>query len=236
MQLLVVEDDPALAQSLVEALGASGFQVRHAASANQAWDALWTGPVDVIVLDVMLPEGHDAGFVWAKSVRDADFRQPILFLTARDGLQDRLEGLRDGDDYLTKPFAVPELVARINALARRGELRAPAVQWRDVRFDPRARHVERAGQPVRLTAKEYDVLELFMTNPQRVFRREEILDRIWGAGFETPSNLVDVYVKNLRRKLGDDVVQTERGLGYRFPGEPSERSEAPGPAVEHEEP
>lgn len=235
MQLLIVEDDPAIADSLLEALGEVGFSVRHAGSAEAAWEALWSGPVDVIVLDVMLPEGPDAGFDWARGIRDADFHQPILFLTARDGLADRLQGLLDGDDYLTKPFAVPELVARVNALGRRGELRAPAVRWRDVRFDPKARHVERGGKPVRLTAKEYDVLELFMSNPQRVFRREEILDRIWGAGFETPSNLVDVYVKNLRRKLGDDVVQTERGLGYRFPGE-SEGSEGQAAGEEPDEP
>lgn len=219
MQLLIVEDDPAVAQSLLEALDAVGFSTRHAGSAQEAWEALWSGPVDVIVLDVMLPEGHDAGFSWAEGIRDADFRQPILFLTARDGLSDRLRGLQDGDDYLAKPFAVPELLARVNALGRRGEIRAPTVRWRDVRFDPKARHVERGGRPVRLTAKEYDVLELFMSNPRRLFRREEVLDRVWGAGFETPSNLVDVYVKNLRRKLGDDVVETERGLGYRFPGD-----------------
>lgn len=218
MQLLIVEDDPSLGSSLVEGLAALAFQTRLAVSAQAAWEALWSGPVDVIVLDVMLPEGPDAGFSWAAAVRDADFRQPILFLTAREALDDRLRGLEHGDDYLAKPFALSELAARLNALARRGELRSTEVTWRDVRFDPGARHVERAGVTVRLTAKEYEVLELFMLNPLRVYRREEVLDRIWGAGFETPSNLVDVYVKNLRRKLGDDLIATERGLGYRFPG------------------
>ena len=167
----------------------------------------------------MLPEGPDAGFAWAAAIRDADFRQPILFLTARDALDDRVRGLTHGDDYLMKPFALSELVARIQALSRRGELRGKEIVWRDVRFDPERRIVDLAGSQVRLTAKEYEVLELFMLNPRRVFRREEVLDRVWGAGFETPSNLVDVYVKNLRRKLGDDIIETERGLGYRFPGD-----------------
>lgn len=219
VNLLIVEDDPAVAQSLDEALGALGFATRMAGSAQVAWEALWSGPVDVIVLDVMLPEGPDAGFAWASAVRDADFHQPILFLTAREDLEDRLRGLVHGDDYLVKPFAVPELVARVNALARRGDVRPRTVRWRDVRLDVETRRVERADTPVRLTAKELDVLELFLLNPGRVFRREEVLDRVWGAGFETPSNLVDVYVKNLRRKLGDELIETVRGLGYRFPGE-----------------
>lgn len=219
MNLLIVEDDPAVAQSLDEALRALGLATRMAGSAQAAWEALWSGPVDVIVLDVMLPEGPDAGFAWASAVRDADFRQPILFLTAREDLEDRLRGLLHGDDYLVKPFAVPELVARVNALARRGDVRPRTVRWRDVRLDVETRRVERANMPVRLTAKELDVLEVFLLNPGRVFRREEVLDRVWGAGFETPSNLVDVYVKNLRRKLHDDLIETVRGLGYRFPGE-----------------
>ncbi|HZJ10091.1 MAG TPA: response regulator transcription factor [Trueperaceae bacterium] len=224
MHLLIVEDDPAVASSLDEALVGLGFDTRLADSAQAGWEALWSGPVDVIVLDVMLPEGPDAGFEWAAAVRDADFRQPILFLTAREALADRLRGLEHGDDYLMKPFALSELIARVNALARRGELRAQIGRWRDVVFDVSARHVELAGASVRLTAKELEVLELFMLNPRRMFRREEVLDRVWGAGFETPSNLVDVYVKNLRRKLGDDIIETERGLGYRFPGEEPEPS------------
>lgn len=219
MQLLIVEDDPSVAEALRAALAAQGFAPRLAASAEAAWESLWSGPVDVIILDVMLPEGPDAGFAWAAAIREADFRQPVLFLTARDSLDDRVRGLEHGDDYLMKPFAVSELVARVNALARRGELKGRVLTWRDVSFDPAKRIVSLTGVDVRLTTKEYEVLELFMLNPRRAFRREEVLDRVWGAGFETPSNLVDVYVKNLRRKLGDDIIETERGLGYRFPGE-----------------
>lgn len=219
MYLLIVEDDSSLAHALDEALSQSGFATRVAGSAQAAWEALWAGPVDLILLDVMLPEGDEAGFEWAAAVRDAEFRQPILFLTARESVPDRVRGLAHGDDYLAKPFALPELIARLQALGRRGDVRPRTVVWRDVVFDPAARSVTRGGQHVRLTAKELEVLELLLLSPGRVFRREEVLDRVWGAGFETPSNLVDVYVKNLRRKLGDELIETVRGLGYRFAGE-----------------
>ncbi len=219
MNLLIVEDDSALASTIDEALSHHGFSTRVAGSAQEAWEALWSGPVDLVLLDVMLPEGDEAGFEWAAAVREADFRQPILFLTARESLPDRVRGLDHGDDYLAKPFALPELVARLRALGRRGDVRPRVVAWRDVVFDPGARSVTKGDEPVRLTAKEIEVLELMLLAPGKVFKREEILDRVWGAGFETPSNLVDVYVKNLRRKLGDEIVETVRGLGYRFPGE-----------------
>lgn len=214
MRVLIVEDDPSVALALDEGLRAAGFDTVSAGSAEQAWQALWGAPVDLIVLDVMLPEGDEAGFEWAADVRAAEFRQPILFLTARETLPDRVRGLEYGDDYVAKPFALVELVARLKALSRRGEVRPRVVRWRDVTLEPELRSVRRDDALVRLTAKEYEVLELFMLNPGRAFRREEVLDRVWGAGFETPSNLVDVYVKNLRRKLGDDLLMTVRGLGY----------------------
>lgn len=219
MRLLIVEDDKSLARTLVDALEERGFDTVHAGSAQAAWEALWEGPVDLVLLDVMLPEGDTAGFEWAAAVRDADFRQPILFLTALESVPDRVRALSHGDDYLAKPFALPELEARLRALSRRGEIRPRTVKWEDVVFDVDGRSVWRAGSPVRLTAKEMDVLEVLMVAPGRVFRREELLDRVWGAGFETPSNLVDVYVKNIRRSLGADLIETVRGLGYRFPGE-----------------
>lgn len=219
MRLLIVEDDASLARALIEALQERGFETIHAGSAQEAWEALWSGPVDLVLLDVMLPEGDAAGFEWAAAVRDADFRQPILFLTALESVPDRVRGLSHGDDYLAKPFALPELEARLRALGRRGEIRPRTVSWRDISFDVDSRRVRRAGVPVSLTAKEMDVLEVLMLAPGRVFRREELLDRVWGAGFETPSNLVDVYVKNLRRDLGPDIIETVRGVGYLFPGE-----------------
>jgi len=216
MRVLIVEDDSAVAATLDDLLRSAGFETAVAASASSAWEALWGQPVDVVVLDVMLPEGAEAGFDWAADIRAADFRQPILFLTARDELLDRVRGLEYGDDYLAKPFAPTEVVARLRALARRGDIRPRQVAIGDVSIEPEFRTVRRAGAVVRLTAKEYEVLELFMLNPGRTYRREEVLDRVWGAGFESPSNLVDVYVLNLRRKLGDGVLATVRGLGYRL--------------------
>lgn len=216
MRVLVVEDDSAVAASLIDVLGAAGLATVHAGSATSAWEALWSQPFDVVLLDVMLPEGTEAGFDWAVDVRAADFRQPILFLTARDDLRDRVRGLEYGDDYLAKPFEPAELVARLRALARRGDVRPRQVSVGAVTIEPEFRTVRSAGTVVRLTAKEYEVLELFMLNPGRTYKREEVLDRVWGAGFESPSNLVDVYVLNLRRKLGDGILETVRGLGYRL--------------------
>ncbi len=222
MRLLIVEDDKSLARTLVDALEERGFDTVHADSAQAAWEALWAGPIDIVLLDVMLPEGDEAGFEWAAAVREAEFRQPILFLTALESVPDRVRGLSHGDDYMPKPFALTELEARLRALARRGEIRPRTVRRGDVTFDVENRAVWRGGAPVKLTAKEMDVLEVLLLAPGRVFRREELLDRVWGAGFETPSNLVDVYVKNIRRSLGADLIETVRGLGYRFPAvEPS---------------
>lgn len=215
MRVLVVEDDPVLAQTLLEGLQAHKFEVTNARSSHEAWDVLWGNTFDLFVLDVMLPEGNEEGFLLAAQIRDAGFRQPILFLTARETLTDRVRGLGVGDDYLPKPFALAELVARLKALYRRGEVRPSQVQWRDVLLLPEEKQVRLADEPVRLTAKEYEVVELFMLNPGRVFSRDEILERVWGLEYQAQSNLVDVYIKNLRAKLNGDMIETVRGMGYR---------------------
>jgi DNA-binding response OmpR family regulator len=218
MRLLIVEDEVSIAQTLAEGLKDKGFAPTVMHSATAAWEALWRAPFDLILLDVMLPEGDEAGFEFAQGVREAGFRQPILFLTARETLPDRVRGLEFGDDYLPKPFALAELIARLKALYRRGEMRPQAVAWRDVELLSETREVRLRGALLRLTAKEYEVLELFLLNPGRVFSRSEVLERVWGAGFDSPSNLIDVYIKNLRAKVSDGVIETVRGLGYRFPG------------------
>jgi DNA-binding response OmpR family regulator len=217
MNLLIVEDEKSLADTLRDSLEAHGFQPVCAYSAGEAWEVLWQHPFDLIVLDVMLPEGEEAGFRLSQEVRDAGFHQPILFLTARERLPDRVRGLEFGDDYLAKPFALAELIARLKALYRRGEIRPRQVVWRDVVLCVEERQVRLQDTPVRLTAKEYEVLELLMLNPGRVFTREDVLDRIWGLEFEPNSNLIDVYVGNLRTKLGEVIIETVRGMGYRFP-------------------
>lgn len=218
MRLLIVEDEPSLGSTLVESLAAQGFEPHLASSMTQAEAVIWEQPFDLILLDVMLPEGQEAGFELARALRESGFRQPILFLTARESVPDRVRGLEVGEDYLPKPFALAELVARLKALARRGEVKPQSIQLGDLELVCETRQVRYRGQPVRLTAKEYQVLELFALSPGRVFTREEILERVWGPGYESDSNLIDVYVKNLRRKLYEGVIQTVRGMGYRMEG------------------
>ncbi|WP_119276551.1 response regulator transcription factor [Calidithermus roseus] len=216
MRLLIVEDEPSLGSTLVESLAAQGFEPYLVSSVTQAEAVIWEQSFDLILLDVMLPEGQEAGFELARALRESGFRQPILFLTARESVPDRVRGLEVGEDYLPKPFALAELVARLKALARRGEVKPQSIQLDDLELVCETRQVRYRGQPVRLTAKEYQVLELFALSPGRVFTREEILERVWGPGYESDSNLIDVYVKNLRRKLYEGVIQTVRGMGYRM--------------------
>lgn len=217
MRLLVVEDETSLGQTLTESLGAQGFETALATSATQAESLVWERPFDLMLLDVMLPEGPEAGFELAKGLREAGFRQPILFLTAREALPDRVRGLEVGDDYLPKPFALAELVARLKALSRRGEVKPQVLKLgADLEIALEKREVRYQGNLVRLTAKEYQVLELLALNQGRIFTREEILERIWGPGFESDSNLIDVYVKNLRKRLYEGIIDTVRGMGYRL--------------------
>ena len=217
MRLLVVEDEPSLGQTLSESLSAQGFQPHLVGSAKEAERTVWEEPFDLFLLDVMLPEGEEAGFELAMALREAGVRQPILFLTAREALPDRVRGLEVGDDYLAKPFALAELVARLKALSRRGEVKPQVVRVGEgLEIALEKREVRLHGQFIRLTAKEYQVLELFALSPGRVFTREEVLERIWGPGFESDSNLIDVYIKNLRKRLYEGVVETVRGMGYRL--------------------
>lgn len=218
IKVLLVEDDPGLATTLVEGLDAHGFEVTHAPSATAAWETTWQAPFDVAILDVMLPEGCDAGFELARQMRESEFTQPILFLTARETVPDRVRGLEIGEDYLPKPFALAELAMRVKSLHRRGDVRPRVLRWQDLEWLPEHRQITRDGDLVRLTGKEYEVAELLLGSPGRVFTRADMLERIWGLDFEANSNVVDVYVKNLRAKLGNDVVETVRGVGYRFPG------------------
>jgi len=217
MRVLIVEDDLSLAETLRDGLQAQGLTVLLAHERTTAWELAWRSPFDLAVLDVMLPNDDDGGFHLARDLREAGFRQPILFLSARDAVPDRVRGLDLGDDYLPKPFALDELLARLKALFRRGDGRGSVLRWRDVEVLPVERLAKRGGAAVKLTNKEFDVLTLLMQHPGRAFTRAEILDRVWGLGFETDSNVLDVYVSNLRAKLGDEVVETVRGVGYRGP-------------------
>ena len=182
-------------------------------------DALWMAqahPYDAIVLDVMLP-GLD-GFETCRRLRGSGVWAPVLMLTARDAVEDRVAGLDSGaDDYLTKPFSLAELLARLRALARRGQVERPTeLVVGDLRLDPAGRRVWRGDDEVHLSAKEFALLETFMRRPGQVLSRLQLLEQAWDFAYDNRSNVVDVYVRYLRQKLGRDRVETVRGAGYRL--------------------
>jgi two-component system response regulator MprA len=213
-RILVVDDDRRLRDLLRRAFEAEGFEVEAAEDGGRALAAIAERAFDVVVLDVLMP-GVD-GLGVARRLRGRGDPTPILMLTARDAVPDRVAGLEAGaDDYLVKPFALDELIARVRALLRRASGEAgELLRFADVELDPRTREVRRAGRPVELTAKEFDLLELFLRRPRVVHERWRILDAVWGSE-EVASNVLEVYVGYLRRKLGPPtLIQTVRGVGY----------------------
>ncbi|HET9546107.1 MAG TPA: response regulator transcription factor [Gaiellaceae bacterium] len=223
MRVLVVEDEAKLAGLLRRGLEEEGHAVDLARSGD---DALWRAAAaeyDAVVLDVMLP-GPD-GFDVCRRLRERGVWVPVLMLTARDAVADRVAGLDAGaDDYLAKPFSFAELLARLRALARRGAVERPAVlEVGDLRLDPAARRVWRGDVEVPVSAKEFCVLETLMRRPGRVLSREELIEHAWDAAYEHRSNVVDVYVRYLREKIdrpfGRRSLETVRGVGYRLRGD-----------------
>jgi|FaiFalDrversion2_1042247.scaffolds.fasta_scaffold00503_3 two-component system response regulator MprA len=218
-RVLVVDDDERLLLALARGLRLRGFQVALAGDASQALPYLDSGWPQVVVLDVMLP-GTD-GLTLCQQVR-ASSDVPILMLTARDSVPDRVAGLEAGaDDYLVKPFSLDELVARLRALLRRTGQRPVTRQrlaYADLELDLRSWRACRAGQPLPLTATEFRLLELFLRHPEEVLTRDRILAAVWGDEPEVESNVVDVHVANLRQKMEAGgrprLVQTVRGVGY----------------------
>jgi two-component system OmpR family response regulator len=220
MRVLIVEDDLRMASLVRRGLAGEGLAADVAGSGE---DALWMAqahPYDAIVLDVMLP-GVD-GFETCRRLRGAGIWAPVLMLTARDAVEDRVAGLDSGaDDYLVKPFAFAELLARLRALARRGEGERPAVLIvGDLRLDPATREVSRGETPIALSAKEFSLLETFMRRPGEVLSRLHLLEHAWDFAYENRSNVVDVYIRRLRRKIdepfGVETLETVRGAGYRL--------------------
>jgi two-component system, OmpR family, response regulator len=220
VRVLVVEDEVKLASLIRRGLREEGLLADVAIKGE---DALWMAEAtayDVIVLDVMLP-GMD-GFATCKRLRDDGVRTPILMLTARDAVEDRITGLDTGaDDYLAKPFDFGELLARLRALARRGPSeREPVLRVGDLELDPAARSVRRGGTEVPLSTKEFQLLEVFMRHPGEVLSRYQLLEGAWDAGYEHRSNVIDVYVGYLRDKIdrpfGVATLETVRGAGYRL--------------------
>jgi two-component system, OmpR family, response regulator len=218
--VLVVEDDVRMAAAVRRGLRSDGLVVDIAGDGENALRLARATSFDAVILDVMLP-GAD-GFEVCRRLRAEGVWAPVIMLTARDAVDDRVHGLDAGaDDYLTKPFSLAELLARLRALARRGDVRRPAVlEVGDLRLDPAERRVWRAETELDVTAREFGLLETFMRSPGRVFSQLELLEAAWDLGYEQRSNVVEVYVGYLRQKIdrpfGVRSLETVRGLGYRL--------------------
>jgi DNA-binding response OmpR family regulator len=224
MRILIVEDDRRLAASMQRGLEESGFAADSVYDGEEAFAAALSTGYDVILLDVMLPKLD--GIHVSRQLRDHRVDTPILMLTARDSLDDKVVGLEGGaDDYLVKPFALREVVARIKALTRRhvADRRSTLVAG-PLSLDTSARTLEVASRQVRLTAKEYAILEYFMLNQHHLITREQVIEHVWNFEFDGSRNLIEVYIGRLRRKIADsgatDPFTTVRGSGYRFEYQP----------------
>jgi two-component system response regulator MprA len=219
MKILVVDDERAVRESLRRALELEGYEIELAADGSEALYRLeGSEEPDAVILDVLMP-GVD-GLEVCRRLRGSGSKLPVLMLTARTEVEDRVAGLDAGaDDYVTKPFALEELLARVRALLRRTtDEEGEVVRFADLELDPTTREVTRGGRPIELTRTEFSLLELFMRNPRQVLTRTIIFERVWGYDFGYASNSLDVYIGYLRRKTEADgeprLIQTVRGVGY----------------------
>jgi two-component system, OmpR family, response regulator MprA len=219
MKILVVDDERAVRESIRRALELEGYEIELAEDGRQALDRLESeSQPDAVVLDILMP-GVD-GLEVCRTLRKSGSSVPVLMLTARTQVEDRVEGLDAGaDDYLTKPFALEELLARLRALLRRtADGSGEVLRFDDLELDPGTREVRRGGEPIELTRTEFSLLELFMLNPRQVLTRSVIFERVWGYDFGYGSNSLDVYIGYLRRKTEAGgkprLIQTVRGVGY----------------------
>ncbi len=213
MRILVVDDDAALTRAVTRALGLDGHEVDQASDAAEAREKAREARYDLFVLDVRMP-GEDGISLCGhlRATQDAG----ILLLTAADAVEDRVQGLDAGaDDYLVKPFAMAELLARARALGRRTQQGSTELVFSDLRLDERLCEVTRAGKPVALSPKEFELLRFFMRHPRQVLRDEQVLEQVWGYDFGGDPNVLEVYIGYVRKKLGQPrLIQTVRGFGY----------------------
>jgi two-component system OmpR family response regulator len=216
-RVLVVDDEPSITDAVATALRYEGFETREVANGRTAERVIDEFRPDLIVLDVMLPDLD--GFEIARRLRDGNHRTPVIFLTAKDATEDKLAGLAIGDDYVTKPFSLAEIVARVRAVLRRthGHDEEGVLRFADLVLNEETREVWRADQPVELTRTEFDLLRFLMLNPRRVLSKRQILDNVWHYDFGGDPNVVETYVSYLRKKLdrhGPSLIQTIRLVGY----------------------
>ena len=219
MLVLLVEDDPLIASAIVAGLNAQGLTTEHAASAAAAEALLRAVPFDVLVLDIGLPD--EDGLSLLQRLRRQGLTTPVLMLSARDTVSDRVAGLQAGaDDYLLKPFDLRELTARLHSLKRRAGGRCVnPVAHGPLRYDPSTREALLNGLPVELTRREHALLETLLANPGRILSGEQLKNALYGFADDVESNALNVHIHHLRRKLGSQIIETVRGLGYRL-GEP----------------
>ena len=218
--ILVVDDEPSIRELLSASLRFAGFDVLAAADGREALDHQSGAHIDIAVLDIMLPDAD--GFTILRRLREHDPELPVLFLTARDDVKDKIQGLTvGGDDYITKPFSLEEVVARLRALLRRSgaseEKPASILEVGDLRMDEDSHEVWRGEDEIRLTATEFELLRYLMRNPRRVLSKPQILDRVWNYDFGGQANIVELYISYLRRKIDkgrEPMIHTMRGVGY----------------------
>jgi DNA-binding response OmpR family regulator len=220
MRLLLSEDEPRVAHFITKGLREQGYAVDIAEDGEEALYKISINEYDLIILDVMLPRKN--GFAVCKELRNLHIKIPILMLTARDTIEDRVKGLDSGaDDYLSKPFDFKELLARVRALLRRArDLRPESLEVTDLILNTTSHKVTRAGRHISLTAKEYSLLEFFMLREGKLVNRQEIAEHVWDENFDPFSNVIDVYVRRLRKKIDEGfdrvLIHTRRGEGYIF--------------------